>query len=126
MGSLDARLGKLEASAGQSDEAHYWQAEFDLQPAVYALAGGAMKKTGQFRYMDEWMELRSTLPPYPKHRECTPAERDRAVAEMLEKLDSPREWTRGNFIDPYGLDELTEEIRAQEYAYLRQRGDGNG
>ena len=70
MGRLDARLAKLEASAGQADEARYWQAEFDLQPAVDALywqcyeAGWPVMK-----YLDKWLELRKTLPPNPK---CSP------------------------------------------------------
>ena len=129
MGRLDARLAKFEASAGQADVARYWQAEADLQPAVDALGRQCYEEGWPvLKYLDKWMALRKTLPPYPKRRESTPEERDRAIAEMMEKLNGPSRdgLEESDRIDPYGLDELTEEIRAEEEAYLRQRGCADG
>ena len=126
MGRLDARLSKLEARAGQADAARYWQAEFDLQPAVKAL-GRQCHEEGWpvLKYLDKWLELRKTLPPNPNARPFTIEERDRAVNEMLEKINGTDDGAEDK-IDSYDLDPLTEEIRAQEYAYLRQRESGHG
>jgi hypothetical protein len=112
---------KLEASVGQIDETRYMQAEFGLQPAVDVLYWQCYEESWPvLKYLDKWMELRSTLPPKPNVRKVTPEQQQREIDEMLEKINGTDDGAEDK-IDPYGLDGLTEEIRAEEEAYLREK-----
>jgi hypothetical protein len=125
MGRLDARLAKLEATAGREDESRYMQAEFDLQPAVDALGRQCYEEGWPvMKYLDKWMELRRTLPPNPKARTVTPEQRQREIDAMLEKLNGTRDGLEDT-IEPYGLDALMAEIRAEEERYLQEKERDN-
>ena len=124
MGKLDARLAKLEATVGLADERRYWDAVLELQPKLRAMYWRSREEGWPvMKYLSTWRAMHRSLPRNPKARESTPAERQRAIDEVLDKLDQTRErLEEADRIDPFGLDELTKQIREENETYLRGKG----
>ena len=91
MRRLHARLAKLEAAMGKADESRYWQARFDLQPALHKLYWQSQREGWSvMAYLKAWSKAHKDLPLPPN----TPEFRQRgeqAKEEILRRLAETRE-----------------------------------
>ena len=90
----------------------YWQSREEGWPVM--------------KYLDTWRDMHRSLPPYPKRRESSPEDRQRAIDEVLAKLNTIRErLEEADRINPFGLDELKEKIRTENERYLIEKERDN-
>ena len=124
MARLDARLAKLETTVGQVDERLYWAAVRDLQSKLHEMYWQSRREGWcVMKYLETYRDMHRGLPPNPKARMVTLEQKQRAIDEVLAKLRTTRErLEEADRISPFGLDELTKQIREENETYLRGKG----